>query len=135
MGRFARSCVLLASLAAVSSLLFAHHGSSAYDTNKPLTFSGTVTQLVWTNPHCQILFDAKDEEGNVEHWAGETSSPGVLARAGWTKTTLQPGDKIKIALYPSKTTSHLGIVTTLSLASGKVLLKDERNQSAPQSKQ
>ena len=135
MSRLVRSCVLLAGFAALSGLVFAHHGSSAYDTNKPLSFSGTVTQLVWSNPHCQILFDTKDEIGNIVHWAGETSSPGVLARAGWTKITLQPGDKIKITLFPSKTTSHLGIVSTLSLASGKVLLKDERNQPAPQSRQ
>jgi hypothetical protein len=37
-------------------------------TDKPVTLRGTVTQLVWTNPHSWIFIDVKDAEGGVANW-------------------------------------------------------------------
>ena len=42
--------------------LFAHHGTGvAYDTEKVVTLKGTVTEWIWANPHCGILFDVTDD--------------------------------------------------------------------------
>jgi hypothetical protein len=71
--------VFLASLVMGDGSLLAHHGTSAsYAMTKQVTLTGTVMEFVWSNPHCQLFFDVKDEEGNVVHWAAENSSPGVL---------------------------------------------------------
>lgn len=52
----------------VGAPLFAHHGNAAYDTNKAVVFKGaTVTNFVWANPHCIVMFDVKDDKGNVGH--------------------------------------------------------------------
>jgi len=71
--------------------LSAHHGTNAsYDLSKQVTMQGTVTEFIWTNPHCQLFFDVKDDKGNLVHWAGETNSPGVLQQAGWSKRIMKP---------------------------------------------
>src|SRR6266700_2001444 len=63
--------------------LLAHHGTGvAYDTEKTVTLKGTVTEWIWANPHCGILFDVTDEKGNVEHWGAELGNPHALSMSG-----------------------------------------------------
>jgi len=74
------------------------------------TIKGTVTDFQFTNPHAQILFDVKGEEGKVEKWIAETNSATALYRLGWKKDTLKPGDQITAIGWRSKnatTTMHL----------------------------
>lgn len=85
---------------------FAHHGSAAYETNSSLTFKGTVTEFRFINPHCQVFFDVKNDQGEVEHWQGELTAPNKLARAGWTKRSLNPGDQITISGFAAKGGAH-----------------------------
>jgi hypothetical protein len=111
----------------IFSPLFAHHGSSvSYDLANRLTFKGTVTEFVWSNPHSQIYFDVKDEKGQIAHWGGEMNSPAVLSRSGWTRHSLQPGDQITITIAPTKAPgTHVGLVGRVVLANGQAL---EANQ-------
>ena len=99
----------------------AHHGNAAYDLDKPVVLKGTVTEFAWSNPHVQIYFDVKDGAGKVVHWASETVSPGMLARSGWTKDELKPGDQITISVGPSKNGAPIGYALKIVLASGKEL--------------
>jgi hypothetical protein len=118
--RLSTSFVLVAGLLAVCSPAFAHHGSSiSYDLKKTIVLKGTVTEFVWSNPHAQIYFDAKDAQGNVRHWGGETFAPSTLTRTGWTKKTLKPGDEITITVFPSKAGSSFGLVSSVVLADGQ----------------
>lgn len=84
----------------------AHHGSAAYETNTTLTFKATVTDFRFINPHCQVFFDIKSDNGEVEHWQGELTAPNKLARAGWTKHSLNPGDQITISGFAAKGAAH-----------------------------
>jgi hypothetical protein len=95
----AKSLAIVAAVAALlvfSGPMFAHHGTAAYDTKNPLTVKATVTEFRFINPHVQIYFDVKNDKGEVEHWQGELTAPNKLARAGWTKHSLNPGDQITI---------------------------------------
>ncbi len=83
--------VLLAGTAAS-----AHHGRAAYG-NQDVTLQATVTDFKFINPHVQIYFDVMSEENELQHWQGEMTAPNKMARGGWTKQTLQPGDKIRIS--------------------------------------
>jgi hypothetical protein len=123
-----RFAVLLIAVLSLTILapLFAHHGSSvSYDVAKRITFKATVTEFVWTNPHAQIYFDVKNDNGKIVHWGGEMNSPAVLSRSGWTRHSLQPGDQITISVAPSKAGTHIGLVGRVVLANGQAL---EANQ-------
>jgi len=80
----------------------AHHGNSAYDETARVTIKGTVTEFVWTNPHCQVYLDVTDKSGKVVHSAVETNSPAILMRAGWTRRSIKYGDQLTIILCPAK---------------------------------
>jgi len=95
---------LLVFAAAVAVLMvavpmFAHHGTAAFDTSKMVVVKGAVTEFVFLNPHVQVYFEVKNEKGEMEKWQGELTAPNKLARAGWTKKTLQPGDVIEVSGY------------------------------------
>lgn len=103
--RFAAMLALSVMVAACIPAL-AHHGSAAYETGNSLTFKGTVTEFRFMNPHCQVLFDIKNEQGEVEHWQGELTAPNKLARAGWTKHSLNAGDQVTVSGFPAKGGAH-----------------------------
>jgi len=78
--------------------LLAHHSFGAeYDANKPITLTGVITKVEWTNPHSHFFIDVKDAKGNVVNWKFEGYNPAVLYRIGWKKETmLKVGDKITV---------------------------------------
>jgi len=88
--------LLVLGLLALGGSAYAHHGSAAYDMGKTVTVTGTVTGFDFVNPHVMISMDVKDAAGNIEKWQGELTSPNHLARAGWTKSTLKPGDQLTL---------------------------------------
>jgi hypothetical protein len=113
---------LLCFLPTICSPLLAHHGSASYKTDKVVVMTqATVTKFLWANPHTMLLFDVKDEKGNVSHWAGEAGSPSAVHLFGWSKNSLQPGDVITVHLYPSKFESHVGRLDKIVLADGTTL--------------
>lgn len=99
--------VLVSSIALLISTrpAYAHHGSAAYDMSKQVTVTGTVTDFEFVNPHVLISMDVKDASGNVVKWQGELTSPNHLARAGWTKNTVKPGDQVTLSGGASKSGS------------------------------
>lgn len=118
-GRIGR--LVLAGVLAVSSSVFAHHGNAAYDGTVVVLKDATVTKLVWANPHTLVLFDVKDEKGEVVHWNAELGSPSALANVGWTKASLQPGDIVTIHINQAKTKNPVGRIERIVLADGSQL--------------
>src|SRR5580704_13791854 len=112
-------------LLAIGGAAWAHHGNVAYDETHPVTVSGTVTEFVWSNPHCQIYLDVKDAKGKVVSWSVESQSPGILRRNGWTRTILKPGDQITVTLIPARNGVPVGFsgeeLGKVVLADGSVL--------------
>ena len=97
------ACCAVASLLVIApGAMLAHHGTAAYDLQKSTTLKGTVTSLDWSNPHCLLHFDAKNDAGKVQHWTIELYHPLWLARAGWKPTSLKPGDPITITFHAAK---------------------------------
>ena len=90
------SLLLLAAVFLLAESALSHHGRASYSRDV-VTLQATVTEFRFVNPHVQIYFDITNEAGETEHWQGELTAPNKLARGGWTKNTLQPGDEIRIA--------------------------------------
>ena len=115
------SFALLIGLVTLASVAFAHHGTANYDTAKMVTVKGAVTDFQFINPHVIIAMDGKDETGKTQKWQGELTSPNRLSRAGWTKSSVKPGDTITISGYPSKSGSPEIWIQKVMLASGEEL--------------
>lgn len=104
-----------------SSVVFAHHGQAAYDTDKRITFKATVTQWLWSNPHCILQFDVRDSGNQVAHWMAETENPSSMIRQGWTRQFLNPGDQISITVMPVKNGNLVGRIVEIILPNGQKL--------------
>ena len=126
---FSRFVVLATILFACASIQ-AHHGNTAYDADHPITIKGTVTEFVWSNPHCQIYLDVKDAKGKVVSWSVESQSPGILRRNGWSRDSIKPGDVIAVTLIPAKSGSPVGFsgekLGKIVLPNGRILKMDQR---------
>lgn len=94
-GQWKCSAVIVA-LLVLSAAVFAHHGTSAYDTTKLTTVKGTVIEFQFINPHVIISVDAPDDKGKVETWVCEANSPNVLSRHGWDRDIIKKGDQITV---------------------------------------
>ena len=113
---------LIASFALAAIPLFAHHGTGvAYDIEKTVNLKGTVTEWIWANPHCGILFDVTDDKGNVEHWGAELGNPHALSMAGLSKDILKTGDKITISGHPAKSGAPRIELQEFTTADGRTL--------------
>jgi hypothetical protein len=104
-----------------SGAAFAHHGTAAYDTSKVVTVKGTISEFDFINPHCQVYWDVKNESGQMEKWQGELTAPNKLARAGWSKDTLKPGDAVTVTGYRTKSGTTVLWIRNLIGADGKEL--------------
>ena len=117
--------VLLASCTVLCGSAFAHHGNVAYDEDHLVAQKDvTITNFVWANPHSQIKFNVTDEKGTVVHWISETFGPGKLARDGWTRNILKPGDQVTVTLSPAKDGTREGLLRLLVLPDGRQLGPD-----------
>lgn len=102
MGRQARACgTALVLMILGARPIVAHHSAAAYELTRSLTLEATVAEIIFTNPHVMLHFDAKAANGEVQHWAIETYNPSLMKRAGWTKTTLKAGDHVTITFHPA----------------------------------
>ena len=106
----------------VSVPLIAHHGAAALDTGKEMTLKGTVTEWIWSNPHCFLQFDAKDDTGAVRNWAVETQNPTTMTQRGWSRTSFKSGDAVTVTIEPVKNGQPVGRILTVVLANGQTLV-------------
>ena len=124
------SLALALALFAASAPVVAHHGNVAYDEQHPITITGKVTEFVWSNPHCQVYLDVKDDKGNTLAWSVESQSPGILKRNGWTRNSIQVGDHIAVTLVPAKSGAPVGFsgekTGKIVFDDGHVLKMDQR---------
>lgn len=103
----------------------AHHSFPAqYDASKPVTLTGSVTKVEWTNPHIFIYIDVVDEEsGEPAHWALELGGPNALLRLGWKRDSLKEGDVVTVEGSLARDGSNLANAESIvMLATGRRML-------------
>jgi hypothetical protein len=96
---------------------FAHHSTAMFTwgESKPLN-DMTVERWEWTNPHTFLYV----RDANGQRWAFEGMSPNHLVRYGWSRRSVQPGDKINLTYYPLRDGRRGGFNVTVTKA-GKTL--------------
>ncbi len=106
----------------------AHHSFAMFDKDHPATITGTVKQLNWSNPHIALMVYRDVKPGEPpELWTFESGSPGNLSRAGWTRQSIRPGDKVQVQYQPLRDGGNAGEVNKVTqLATGKVFSAGEK---------
>jgi hypothetical protein len=131
---------LIAAVATLAGVLVAvlpaaaHHSFAAeYDANKPITLTGTVTKIEWTNPHCYFYVDVKNgETGKIDNWALELGNPNALLRNGWTPNSVKIGEEVTVEGTRAKDGTLLGNARSMILAStGKRLFAGSSQTTTP----
>ncbi len=114
--------LLISGVLAAPVAALAHHSFAAeFDAAKPVTVKGAVQKVEWTNPHIWIYVDMKNAGGQAEQWQCEGGSPNTLARQGWSRDTLKPGDQVTIEGFRAKNGSTTCNSRTVKTAEGKTL--------------
>jgi hypothetical protein len=117
-----------AALVLAGAPLFGHHGTGvSYDNSKAYTVKATVTEFRYANPHPQLYFDVKDNQGNVVHWSGEIApNPAQLVQVGWgrkrSEAALAPGTEVTLTIAPSFAGTPVGLVNKIVNAQGENVL-------------
>ena len=101
----------------------AHHSFAAeFDGSKPITLSGTVARVEWTNPHIHFFLDVKDETGKVTQWKFEGYPPNMLVRQGWKReVTLKPGDAVTVFGWRARVETNMAHAREVTFADGRKL--------------
>jgi hypothetical protein len=99
------AALVVGSLLAPAPLTAHHEILAKFDDHKPVTLNGIVTLVDWRNPHVHVFMNVPDAKG-VVNWAIEVEGPIDLQRNGWSRDTLQPGDKIRVEGIAARNGSH-----------------------------
>ncbi|MES2623780.1 MAG: DUF6152 family protein [Pseudomonadota bacterium] len=79
-----------------NSVTLAHHPIQAkFEASTPVSFTGVVTNVDWSNPHTHVFVNVT-ADGATTNWAIELESPIQLGASGWSRDTVKPGDTISV---------------------------------------
>lgn len=107
--------------AAAPTVALAHHSAASFDRSKALVVSGTLKAFQWANPHTWIDLTVPDGKGGTQDWRLEGPSVSILARNGWKKTSITPGEKLRMLVAPNRDGSNGGEFLTVKKADGTTL--------------
>jgi len=112
-------------LAAVLMVLgpasWAHHSYAMFDPTKVITIDGVVKLWEMTNPHAYLWVYVINAQQKYDLYGFEAPGPQELMRHGWDRTTVSPGDKVRVTFAPLKDGRLGGNLKTIVLADGKSL--------------
>jgi|SRR5687768_1152467 len=121
MTRATSGLVVLATALLVPALAQSHHSNVAYEVTKVVTITGVVKEFEWVNPHTWLHVVVEDGKGGKVEWACEGRAPGILSRAGWTRSALKAGERVTVDMSPAKDGSKVSIIARVTKADGTVL--------------
>jgi hypothetical protein len=121
-----------------AATLAAHHGTLInYDRSKQWTAKVVVTEFRYVNPHAQLFFDRRKEDGSVEHFSGELlPNPAQLIRNGWSRKrateAIQPGMTLTVTVAPARAGGEAVLVLRIENDKGEELLSGGPNAGGPE---
>lgn len=86
------SAIVIAVLTA--ALPISAHHSWPVDMSKLVTVKGTVTEVMWENPHPMFTLEVRPPDAKTEKWTVGGPAINRMEANGWTPKTIKPGDMI-----------------------------------------
>jgi hypothetical protein len=128
-----RTVALIAIAVLCGASVEAHHSFAAqYDANKPITLRGTISRMLWSNPHGHLYIEVKMPDGKVVTWELETAAPAGLYRRGWRRDDLPVGAEVVVRAFLARDGTPTANATTVTLTStGKELFAGSAGTGAP----
>lgn len=112
--------------------VWAHHSFAAeFDINKPITLRGTLTKMVFSNPHGWIYLDVNGSNGEVVNWAVETDGPNALLRRGLRASDFPQGMEIVVEGYLARDGTSTANAITVTLPDGRNVFAGSTGTCAP----
>ena len=101
-------------LAALASGLMAHAGNvgahhaigADYDPDNYITVEALVKEFRFINPHPYVTADVVNEAGETEEWRLLLDDRWELVEDGFSRSTLQPGDRLVVTGMPARRQSE-----------------------------
>jgi hypothetical protein len=116
-------CLLFVSLALIclSIPAAAHHSfAAAFDSEKPVTVKGVLTEIRLENPHSWFFVEVKDASGKVEKWAFEAGTPSGMIRNGFKPSTIKAGTEVTVkAIHARDASQNMGLLREIVTADGR----------------
>jgi hypothetical protein len=120
MNIWALRLVALAAALTVGAELQAHHAvAGVYDLNKEIVLEGQLTKLNFVNPHASLHLAVPNADGSTTEWILTTASIQTLTRQGLNKTSIKPGESLKITALPARNGNPAGFIRRLELGDRK----------------
>jgi hypothetical protein len=114
---------LVAGLVITGVALQAHHAvAGVYDLTKEVVLEGKLKKLNFTSPHSSIELSVPDKNGKVTDWILTTASVQILTREGINKTSMKPGEVLKVTILPARNGNPAGFIRNLQLGDRNILL-------------
>jgi hypothetical protein len=100
----------------------AHHSFAPhFDSKKPVSISGRVTQFEARNPHSYLHIKAVDENGRTQEYVCESHGFTQLKRNGITPAMLKAGTEVRIEGSQSRNDPHRCFFTDVYFPDGRTL--------------
>jgi hypothetical protein len=106
---------------ACGSATWAHHSYAMFDMQRVVEVKGTVKEFRYVNPHSWIVLYTEPAGAAGSELTIEAGGPGYLAKFGWKRESLKPGDKIIASINPLRDGSVGGSLVKVILENGREL--------------
>ena len=125
-----RCLILLVIVVACPRAGSAHHAFAAdYEKGNEGTIAGTVTEVIFRNPHARYYLEVDNDDGSKELWDLETLNLMMLGRMGWKRDTIQVGDTITVTGILGRNNTKRMSIVTVTLPTGRTISPFRSNTS------
>jgi len=127
-----RPCLLAVAAALLGSPAVAHHSFAMFDQSKTFQVQGTVKEVLLVNPHSWLQLMATNAQGKQVEYTFEMSAVGTMARDGWTRDKVNPGDKVTVIGHPLRDGTAGGQFLSITLPNGQKIAHEYRDTPPPE---